>query len=437
MLLPSAGASRTPVPSRIQGADPVRRILSGRWAVRVARWPIAGVLCLACALGEASPSTLRLQSSCEGSISKVVLIYSQTAEVGVVSLVDILAALDADAIVLNQFEPSGAAFHAFSSALAHHTSHVRPATPRLQFIQDGRPYGPWPRDQAVIDDEGLMWVSAGDHHQLRPVFESLDETYGIRRRDLPFELAGANLLACGETVLAPDRLDIAALRSLLADTVVAVPSPDPPEPFHLDLVVMPLADRLVVVGDDGMARSVLEALSPEERAAVVARWAAEYAVSAGNVDYAVRGGRLSFRTNDRPPLILWRCVKEKLAMLTALARPDVFAAAVAKQAPYVWDDRIAEALQTRGFTVVRVPFWPGAMGASETDGPLLPTIAYPNSLVWDDGIIMPVYGIAEMDSIATRIYRQVSRRPVHHMRGGAILGFGSSGPHCLTLEFRE
>ncbi|MBN1424414.1 hypothetical protein JXA88_07650 [Candidatus Fermentibacteria bacterium] len=389
--------------------------------------------------GPPAPSSIQLQSSWEGNVSRIILVYSQTAEVGLASMIDILEALPHEqAIIINQFALSSPSFEIFSSTLAQGRKGATGAKrPNLYFVQDARAYGPWPRDQAVVDAAGRMWVSAGDHHQLRPVFDSLDETYGIERHDLPLEFAGANLLSCGSVVLHPDRLDVSALEEVLEGTLVALPSPPLPERFHLDLLVMPLSDSLVVVGDDGMARTVLEALTPEECTAIVARWSAEFAASAGNMDYAVRGGRLSFRRNMKPALILWPFIRDKLRLLASLAPPEAFAAAVQQQPPYEWDDRIAEALRTRGFTVVRVPFWPGSIHSPNRHTPHLPTIAYPNCLVWDDGIIMPVYGITALDSVATRVYRRVSGRTVHHMRGGAILGFGSSGPHCLTLEFRE
>lgn len=42
-----------------------------------------------------------------------------------------------------------------------------------------------------------------------------------------------------------------------------------------------------------------------------------------------------------------------------------------------------------------------------------------------------------MDSVATARLENASKKKVYPVRGAAILGYGGSGPHCLTLEFRK
>jgi len=310
--------------------------------------------------------------------------------------------------------------------------------PLLQFVQDARPFGPWPRDQALVDDQGAMWVSASDNHQLRETMLAVSQTYGFDNRTTTMRFTGANLLRSGEAILCPDRLDTAYLAQFLRGPFVTLPSPPPPEPFHLDLVAMPLTDHLVAVGDDAMARAALTRLTVDEQQKLVARWLAEFSVSAHNLELQTEAGGFRFLPRDRPALILPAAVHEKLQAITNLLRDEGFQKAVAATPAYEWDDRIAAVLAARGWQVVRVPFWPGDLGAHNTpEGARLPMMCYPNCLVWDQGILMPVYGVAALDDYTRAILERATHKKVYPVRGGAILGYGFSGPHCLTLDFRR
>jgi hypothetical protein len=135
---------------------------------------------------------------------------------------------------------------------------------------------------------------------------------------------------------------------------------------------------------------------------------------------------------------MWRFLKDKLRNLAQLQQPDVIRRLVDRHPVFDLDDRIAATLQQAGYRVIRLPFWPGEMTKSPGgDHPLLPMLCYPNCVVWDDGILMPSYGIPALDDLARRVLEHETGKKVFDVRGGAILGFGSSGPHCLTLEFRQ
>ena len=386
---------------------------------------------------EAAPDRIVLQSSHDGAIGKLLLVYTWSAEMGVVSLRDMLTALpQAEALVLSQFPPNGEQFSAFVSNLTRGgAGRSADGKTLLQFVQDPRPFGPWPRDQALVADGGAMWVSASDNHQLREIMLALDRGYGLDNRAAEMRFAGANLLRCGEVILCPDRLDTVYLGQYLRGPFVTLPSPPPPEPFHLDLLVMPLTNRLVAVGDDAMARAALLQLSPEQRQALVARWLSEFAASAHNLELQTGSGGIRFKPIARPPLILPSLLEAKLQTMTALLRGDNFQKIVHATPAYEWDDRIAAALTQRGFQVVRLPCWPGNLAG--TDGASLPMMCYPNCLVWEEGILMPVYGVAALDDFSKAILERAARKKVFPVRGGAMLGYGQSGPHCLTLDFRK
>jgi hypothetical protein len=145
-----------------------------------------------------------------------------------------------------------------------------------------------------------------------------------------------------------------------------------------------------------------------------------------------------FQRIPEPPLIMWRFLKEKLQNLAQLQQADVMKNLFDRHSPFDLDDRIAAALQKRGYRVIRVPFWPGEMTTDrDANEPLLPLICYSNCVVWSDGILMPTYGIPPLDNLARRVLEHETGKEVFDVRGGALLGFGSSGPHCLTLEFRQ
>lgn len=388
----------------------------------------------------AQPAKIKLQSAHAGEINKLILVYTWTAEMGTLSLRDILQALpETEALVISQFAPKSEGFRVFASSLTRDgLGFNRRGRPRIQFALDAASYGPWPRDQALVDVTGTMWVSPSDNHRLRPTFISLDESYGIRQNPASVPFTGANLLQCGQFVLCPDRLDTLALAAMLQGPFVPLPSPPLPEPFHLDLLIMPLTDKIIAVGDDELARARLLALSATEQKRLLAQWAVEYAASANNVTVKPAGNSFTFQPIQRPALILDEMLEEKLQVINRLAQPGAFRKAILSEPEYRWDDGIAAALKRRGFTVVRVPFWPGFFGTvqgKKSNG--LPMMCYANSLVWDDGILMPVYGIASLDDLARATLARASGKKIHLVRGGALLGYGSSGPHCLTLEFRR
>lgn len=383
---------------------------------------------------------VRLQSAHAGEIKKLLLVYTWSAEMGMLSLADILTALpEAEALILSQFAPGSESFRVFTSGLTRGgLGRNRHGQPRLQFVQDAGAYGPWPRDQALVDTRGTMWVSPSDNHRLRAIFTALDESYGLRPAQAAVAFTGANLIPFDNLVLCPDRLDTLALSGFLQGPFLTLPSPPPPAPFHLDLLVMPLSETVIAVGDDELARSRLLALGVAEQKRIVAHWAVEFAASGHNLEVKAAGNMFRFQTLPRPHLILPALLQEKLQILTELAKPGAFRAAVLAEPEYRWDDRIAAALRRRGFKVVRVPFWPGVAGtvAGKKSGGL-PMLCYANSLVWEKGLLMPVYGIASLDQLARDTLAAASGKQVFAVRGGALLGYGNSGPHCLTLEFRQ
>lgn len=386
----------------------------------------------ACGKQREEPPRVQMQSAYSGEITQLLLVYTWSAEMGVISLRDILAALpEADVLVLNQFKAGSASFRAFAAELLRGgLGRNSRGKPRVQFVQNENAYGPWPRDQALVDERGIMWMSASNSHQLRDIMLALDASYGVQGRAAAFKFAGANLLQSGKTLLCPDRLDTTYLAQHLRGPFLTLPSPAPPAPFHLDLLVMPLSERVVVVGDDQLARNYLLALQDDQIAQIVSQWLQDFAAAANNFDFHMKDGRASWRETERPALILQALLQEKMKKIAPLAQSGNFREAVRAEPNYDWDDQIAERLARSGFKVVRVPFWPATTG-------VLPMLCYPNSLVWDEGILMPVYNIAGLDSLAISRWEKASRKKIYPVRGGAMLGYGNSGPHCLTLEFRK
>ncbi len=383
---------------------------------------------------------VRLQSAHAGEIKKLLLVYTWSAEMGLLSLADILTALpEAEALIISQFAPGSESFRVFASSLTRGgLGRNRHGRPRLQFVQEASAYGPWPRDQALVDAAGRMWVSPSDNHRLRAIFNALDESYGLQHMQATVPFTGANLIPLGKFVLCPDRLDTLALSNFLQGPFLTLPSPPPPAPFHLDLLVMPLSETVVAVGDDELARSRLLALSAAEQKRLLAQWAVEFAAAGHNLEVKAAGNSFRFQTLPRPHLILPALLQEKLQILSGLAEPGAFHAAVLAEREYRWDDRIAALLSHRGFKVVRVPFWPASVGlvaGRKTGG--LPMLCYANSLVWENGVLMPLYGIPRLDQLARETLAAASGKQVFGVRGGALLGYGNSGPHCLTLEFRQ
>ena len=385
------------------------------------------------------PSYLTLQSSHAGKIESLVLIYTWSAEMSVFSLVDILKALpEAKTIIISQFDPASDAFTVFQSRVAGNgLGFDRNGIPRIEFVQDARPYGPWPRDQAIVDRNGMVWMSDTDQHGLREVLPNIRGVFGLHVQQPGISFAGSNLLVAGERIIVTERVSKDVLNKFSGRSVIRVPGPAEPAPFHLDLLAMPLSDSIVVVGDDTPVRDLFLAMSDEEIAELVIRWLSELAVSVNNVRPRVAGGRIAFERTADPALILPRLAAEKMSEIRRLLDPDVFRTAVQQEPEYMWDDRIAAMLSREGLVVIRVPMWPGGIlsGIQGTTSPL-PVITYPNLLVWDEGIIMPEYGIEELDKMTRRILEDAGERTVFPMRGAALLGFGSSGPHCLTLEVR-
>ncbi len=401
---------------------------------------ISLLLFSSCHAPEPEASRLQLQSAANGSIEQLVLVYTWSAEVSVVSLRDILTALpETRALVLNQFTAGSPTFRAFASQLLRGgIGRNAQGKPRIQFVQDASAYGPWPRDQALVDEQRRMWVSASNSHQLRDILLALDESYGVQRRPAEFKFAGASLLRLGKWVLCPDRLDTTYLAKYVQGPFLPLSSPPPPAPFHLDLLVMPLNERVVAVGDDQLARKYLLALEEQEIAQIVTRWMAEYVAAANNFELRMSTNGPQLKEIERPALMLAPHFRDKLKLVAQLVPPKNFQQAVLAEPDYVWDDQIAAQLVQHGFEVVRVPFWPASFGFTathKTDG--LPLLCYPNCLVWSDGILMPRYGIASLDSVAAARLENASKKKVYPVRGGAILGYGGSGPHCLTLEFRQ
>jgi len=386
-----------------------------------------------------SPPDLTIQSSHAGSIESLILIYSWSAEMGIVSITDILSALpDANTVIISQFDPATDAFTAYQSRLAGNgLGYNRRGDPRIEFIQDARPYGPWPRDQAIVDRSGTVWLSDSDQHGLKNVLPNIHEIFGLNTNQLDIAFAGSNLLVCGDHVIASERVGNDFLHEFSRQSVIRVPAPPEPAPFHLDLMVMPLSDSVIVVGDDMPVRDLFLAMSDEEITKLVLQWLTELAVSANNIKPRITGDRVAFERTGDPALILPRLAVEKMGTIQRLMDPYVFRTAVQREPDYVWDDRIASTLSNAGIRVIRVPMWPGGIlsGFQGSQSPL-PVITYPNLLVWEDGIIMPVYGIPELDDMTRTILEDAGKRTVYPMRGGALLGFGSSGPHCLTLEVR-
>jgi len=398
------------------------------------------LLLSACRPQSPEPARLQLQSAHAAKIQKLILVYTQSAEMGLASLRDILRALpETEALVINQFAPNSAAFRTFVTQLLRDgIGRNRQGKPRVQFVQEESAYGPWPRDQALVDEQGLMWVSSSNLHQLQATMLALDESYGIPRRAAAFSFTGASLLRSDKGLLCPDRLDTVYLANYLQGPFLPMASPAPPEPFHLDLLVMPLNERVIAVGDDQLAKTALLSLSAEEVAKVAEQWVAEYCAAASNVEFQVVEGRLKLRELNRPALIIRSLLEEKLRIVAALSQGGAFREAVQAEPDYVWDDQIAAHLTRLGFAVVRVPFWPAAHGAANGKKVYgLPMLCYPNCLVWEEGILMPVYGIPVLDEMAKTRLEGASRKTVYPVSGGALLGYGYSGPHCLTLEFRK
>ncbi|MEK7727294.1 MAG: hypothetical protein AAB354_02710, partial [candidate division KSB1 bacterium] len=413
---------------------------SYRMLQQIEKLLILVMLLSACREQAPAPSRVQLQSAHAGTINQLILVYTWSAEMSLLSLRDILTALpDAQILLLNQFTAGTDPFRTFATKLVRDgLGRNQQGQPRIQFVQETSAYGPWPRDQALVDEQGRMWVSASNSHQLQNIMLALDESYGVQRHAAEFVFAGASLLRLGKWILCPDRLDTAYLAQHLRGPFLSLPSPAPPAPFHLDLVVMPLSERVVVVGDDQLAKTALLALNDKQIAELTARWLAEYAVAANNFDFEMQAGAPVLREVNRPALILKPLLNEKFKLVAQLAQPEVFRAAVQAEPDYVWDDQIATQLTRSGFEVVRVPFWPasnGIVGGRKTSG--LPMLCYPNCLVWDDGILMPVYGIPALDEMARARLESACRKKVYPVSGSALLGYSYSGPHCLTLEFRE
>lgn len=384
----------------------------------------------------AQRSAIKLQSSHHGNINKLILVYSQTAEIGSLSLVDILKALpDVEAIVINQFGPKSPEFGLLVSSLNQNklgfNSH---GEPRLQFVQDARAYGPWPRDQVLVDTEGMLLVSASEQHQLRNTFLSLDQLNDVQVHNSAMSFIGAQFLVAGDKLICPENM---AVDPAIQHSLVRVPTPSLEE-FHLDLLVMPLTENRMAVGDVELTRNLLLRLNRAQQKKIIARWVMEFASAAGNVHFNWNKNTFSCDKSDKPGLILWPMLKDKLAILSDLLKPGEFVNAVLSEPAYQWDDKIASALQKSGFEVIRIPFWPGQFGRSggkKSKG--LPMLCYPNCLVWQDGVLMPVYGIKSIDELAENILIKASGKTVFPVKGSAILGYGSSGPHCITIEFRN
>jgi hypothetical protein len=85
-------------------------------------------------------------SSYSGKIEKLILIYTRTAEIGIISLIDIMKALpDVEITVISQFDPDSKEFGLFVSSLTRNDLGFNSQhKPRIHFIQDARSYGPWP-----------------------------------------------------------------------------------------------------------------------------------------------------------------------------------------------------------------------------------------------------------------------------------------------------
>ena len=386
-----------------------------------------------------TPNNLILQSSHAGDIESLVLIYTWSAEMGIVSITDILEALpEANTVIISQFDPATDAFAAYQSRVAGNgLGYNSCGEPRIEFIQDARAYGPWPRDQALVDASGNVWTSDADQHGLRDVLPNIRGVFGLNVNQSGIRFAGSNLLVCGDRVIASDRVSEDVLAAFSGQSVIRAPVPAEPVAFHLDLVTMPLSDSVMVVGDDVPVRDLFLAMTDEEITELVLRWLSELAVSANNIQPRITTERIAFERTGDPALILPKLAAEKMGEIRRLLDPHVFRTAVLEEPAYIWGDRIASALAKEGITVIRVPMWPGGILSGNLKSPSpLPVITYPNLLVWEDGIIMPVYGIPELDDMTRRILEEAGNRTVYPMRGGALLGFGSSGPHCLTLEVR-
>ncbi len=381
-------------------------------------------------------SAIKLQSSHHGKIDKLILVYSQTAEIGSISLVDILKALpDVEAIVINQFGPNSPEFGRLVSTLNQNKLGFNSwGEPRLQFVQDARAYGPWPRDQVLVDIKGTLLVSASEQHQLRNTFLSLDQLNDVQVHNSTMSFIGAQFLVAGDKLICPENMPV---DPAIQHSLVRVPTPSL-DKFHLDLLVMPLTENRVAVGDVELTRNLLLRLDRTEQKKIIARWAVEFTSSAGNVDFNWNKNTFSCDKLDAPGLILGPMLKDKLAILNDLLKPGEFVNAVLSEPAYGWDDKITLALQENGFEVIRIPFWPGQFGRSggkKNKG--LPMLCYPNCLVWQDGILMPVYGIKSIDQLAENILIKASGKTVFPVKGSGILGYGSSGPHCITIEFKN
>ncbi|MBD3289766.1 hypothetical protein GF337_13245 [candidate division KSB1 bacterium] len=349
---------------------------------------------------------------------------------------DILKALpQVETIVINQFSQSSSEFGLLVSSLNQDKLGFNSqGIPRLQFVQDARAYGPWPRDQVLVDTDGRLIVSASKHHELRETFLSLDELNDISVQKSSMSFIGAQFLVAGNRLLCPENMDI---DSAIGHRSVRVPAPSLND-FHLDLLVMPLSENVIAVGDVEMTRHLLLKLDRSEQKKLIARWAVEFAVSAGNIDLKWEGNSFSYRKLNKPGLIQPQMLEDKLAILSELLQPGEFTKAVLSEPAFGWDDRIAETLKDEGFEVVRIPFWRGRYGretGKKKHG--LPMLCYPNCLVWNEGILMPVYGIKHIDQLSQNVLASASGKSVFPVKGSAILGYGYSGPHCITIGFRK
>ena len=163
---------------------------------------------------------------------------------------------------------------------------------------------------------------------------------------------------------------------LLGRPVVLVGSQDDPAPLdHLDMLMTPLGRRRVAVGDLRLGLSILDGLSPQRQQQL------EELFSARTGMY---GGRsFSFRAF--------------LAYNRAGARAEAF-------------DRVAQALEARGFDVVRMPLLTGGLDAG------FPVMTYQNVVQDEVGgrrrALVPQYRVEELDAAAREAWRAVGYEPV-------------------------
>lgn len=367
----------------------------------------------------------------DAPVDRLLLIYTFTAEMSVYSLVDILRALpETDVVVISQFVPASAEFEAFVRILNSDSLGFRAdGRPRLQFLQNASSFGPWPRDQMLVEEDGSVWISRRDQHGLRPIFLSLQMDYGLALRRSDVDFIGANLLPAGNNSILMAHHGTQALAPYIEDRMVRLQLPD--SSMHLDLVVMPLDEQTVMVGDDEPARAALLALSDSQIAVLVDGWINDYIQAAANVRIERIGEQSAVRRTDGPELIRWPMLRDKLHKLAELRQAQLFRRTVQQTPAIDWDDRIAQTLRASGYRVIRVPYWPRRPGLAQVQ---LPMLCYSNSLVWQGGVLMPVYGIDSLDRLAAATIEAAVDKPVYPVRGGVLLGNGSSGVHCITLE---